>query len=154
MYETMGVSRRFEEAVAEIYLEGKKPVFNMANGPIPCEMHLSNGQEPCAVRVCAHLTAEDVVTATHRPHHHASAKGVDLRRMAGAGSCRLRPGPVRCRVRARVRARARARARDEAAPPTHLGGPYAGAVISWVTTPAAGRASLRADHLGASASVP
>jgi pyruvate dehydrogenase E1 component alpha subunit len=44
-------------------------------------MHLSNGQEPCAVGVCAHLTAEDIVTATHRPHHVAVAKGVDLDEM-------------------------------------------------------------------------
>lgn len=82
MYETMEVSRRFEEIVATIYLEGKTPAFNMTNGPIPGEMHLSNGQEPVAVGVCAHLKAEDVVTATHRPHHQAIAKGVDLNRMA------------------------------------------------------------------------
>ena len=81
MYEKMMVSRRFEEAIATVYLEGKSPVFNMANGPIPGEMHLSNGQEPCAVGVCIHLTAEDIVTATHRPHHQAIAKGVDLKRM-------------------------------------------------------------------------
>ena len=82
MYQTMFLSRRFEEAVEKIYLEGKTPAFNMANGPIPGEMHLSNGQEPVAVGVCAHLNAEDEVTATHRPHHQAIAKGVDLKRMA------------------------------------------------------------------------
>ncbi len=82
MYENMVVSRFFEETIEQIYLEGKKPVFNMANGPIPGEMHLSNGQEPCAVGVCAHLTPEDTVTGTHRPHHIAIAKGVDLKRMA------------------------------------------------------------------------
>jgi pyruvate dehydrogenase E1 component alpha subunit len=32
--------------------------------------------------VCAHLTTDDAVTATHRPHHFAIAHGVDLRRMA------------------------------------------------------------------------
>ncbi len=82
MYETMVVSRRFEEIIEKIYLEGKTPAFNMASGPIPGEMHLSNGQEPVAVGVCAHLNADDVVTATHRPHHQAIAKGVDLNRMA------------------------------------------------------------------------
>lgn len=82
MYETMLVSRYFEETIEAIYLEGKKPVFNMAKGPIPGEMHLSNGQEPCAVGVCAHLTPSDIVTSTHRPHHVAIAKGVDLRKMA------------------------------------------------------------------------
>ena len=81
MYENMLVSRFFEETIEAIYLEGKKPVFNMAAGPIPGEMHLSNGQEPCAVGVCAHLAPIDVVTATHRPHHIAIAKGVRLREM-------------------------------------------------------------------------
>jgi len=78
MYRHMVLSRYLETRIESIYLEGKTPVFNMANGPIPGEMHLSNGQEPCAVGVCVHLTAEDVVTATHRPHHIALAKGVDL----------------------------------------------------------------------------
>ncbi|MBD2838838.1 thiamine pyrophosphate-dependent dehydrogenase E1 component subunit alpha [Pseudomonas sp. JM0905a] len=81
MLEQMLVSRYLEESIERIYMEGKTPVFNMANGPIPGEMHLSNGQEPCAVGVCAHLTAEDIVTATHRPHHIAVAKGVDLDEM-------------------------------------------------------------------------
>lgn len=82
MYRHMLISRRFEEAIERIYFEGKTPAFNMANGPIPGEMHLSNGQEPCAVGVCAHLDAGDIVTSTHRPHHVAIAKGVDLKRMA------------------------------------------------------------------------
>ncbi|GMG83154.1 pyruvate dehydrogenase (acetyl-transferring) E1 component subunit alpha [Paralimibaculum aggregatum] len=82
MYRMMVTSRRFEEAIAKIYFEGKTPVFNMAKGPIPGEMHLSDGQEPVAVGVCAHLEPHDVVTATHRPHHQAIAKGVDLDRMA------------------------------------------------------------------------
>ena len=82
MYEHMLVSRYFEETIEKIYLEGKTPAFNMANGPIPGEMHLSNGQEPCAVGVCAHLKAGDIATSTHRPHHVAIAKGVDLNRMA------------------------------------------------------------------------
>jgi len=82
MYEHMLVSRYFEESIQKAYLEGKTPAFNMANGPIPGEMHLSNGQEPCAVGVCAHLGQTDIVTATHRAHHVAIAKGVDLRRMA------------------------------------------------------------------------
>ena len=80
-FEQMLVSRYLEESIERIYMEGKTPVFNMANGPIPGEMHLSNGQEPCAVGVCAHLTAQDIVTATHRPHHIAVAKDVDLNEM-------------------------------------------------------------------------
>ncbi len=82
MYEYMMISRFFEEEMERIYMEGKTPVFNMAEGPIPGEMHLSNGQEPVAVGVCAHLRPDDVVTATHRPHHQAIAKGVDLKKMA------------------------------------------------------------------------
>jgi TPP-dependent pyruvate/acetoin dehydrogenase alpha subunit len=81
MYTNMVKSRRYEEAIKLAYLEGKQPLFNMAKGPIPGEMHLSSGQEPCAVGVCAHLRAEDAVTATHRPHHIAIAKGVDLNGM-------------------------------------------------------------------------
>lgn len=82
MYENMVKSRCFEDAIKPAYLEGKQPLFNMAKGPIPGEMHLSDGQEPCAVGVCAHLRPEDAVTATHRPHHIAIAKGVDLNAMA------------------------------------------------------------------------
>ncbi|MCL7938736.1 thiamine pyrophosphate-dependent dehydrogenase E1 component subunit alpha [Halomonas sp. ATCH28] len=81
MYRQMVTSRHLEERIEALYMEGKTPVFNMAKGPIPGEMHLSNGQEPCAVGVCAHLDAEDVVVATHRPHHIAVAKGVDLNAM-------------------------------------------------------------------------
>lgn len=81
MYETMITSRAYENAIKDAYLEGKQPLFDMAAGPIPGEMHLSSGQEPCAVGVCAHLTADDFVTSTHRPHHVAIAKGVDLNAM-------------------------------------------------------------------------
>ena len=82
MYCNMVTSRRFEETIAKFYFEGKTPVFNMANGPIPGEMPLSDGQEPVAVGVCAHLAPHDVGTATHRPHLQAIAKGVDLDKMA------------------------------------------------------------------------
>lgn len=82
MYATMVKSRHFENCIKPVYFEGKQPMFNMAKGPIPGEMHLSDGQEPCAVGVCAHLRPGDTVTATHRPHHVAIAKGVDLDAMA------------------------------------------------------------------------
>jgi pyruvate dehydrogenase E1 component alpha subunit len=82
MYRHMLISRYFEQEIEKAYLEGKTPAFNMASGPIPGEMHLSNGQEPCAVGVCAHLEPSDVVTSTHRPHQVAIAKGVDLKKMA------------------------------------------------------------------------
>jgi pyruvate dehydrogenase E1 component alpha subunit len=44
-------------------------------------MHLSNGQEPAAVGMIVHLTENDTATATHRPHHQAIAKGVNLNNM-------------------------------------------------------------------------
>ncbi len=81
MYANMVKSRHFEDLIKPAYFEGKSPVFNMAKGPIPGEMHLSDGQEPCAVGICAHLREDDVVTATHRPHHIAIAKGVDINAM-------------------------------------------------------------------------
>ena len=81
MYETMVKSRYFEDSMVKAYGEGKNPVFNIGAGPVPGEMHLSTGQEPAAVGICAHLKNEDTVTAPHRPHHHAIAKGVDLRKM-------------------------------------------------------------------------
>ncbi len=81
MYEKMLLNRRWEESIKDEYLEGKVPVFNMAAGPIPGEMHLSCGQEPCAVGVCVHLNQNDYVVGSHRPHHVAVAKGVDLNAM-------------------------------------------------------------------------
>lgn len=81
MYETMVKSRYYEDTMVETYSEGKKPVFNIGAGPVPGEMHLSSGQEPAAVGICVHLKKEDTVTAPHRPHHHAIAKGVDLKKM-------------------------------------------------------------------------
>jgi pyruvate dehydrogenase E1 component alpha subunit len=82
LYRTMVLIRTFEEAILREYHADKKPVFDIGAGAIPGEMHLAAGQEPVAAGVCAHLTADDAVTATHRPHHFAIAHGVDLRKMA------------------------------------------------------------------------
>ena len=81
LYETMVLSRTYEEAILREYHADKGPGFDIGKGLVPGEMHLSAGQEPVAAGVCAHLTAEDAVTATHRPHHFAIAHGVDLRKM-------------------------------------------------------------------------
>lgn len=88
MYEKMVEIRHYEETMAAVYLEGKLPpkiqkglAFDIGSGPVPGEMHLSAGQEPVAVGVCAHLEQEDTVVGTHRPHHFAIAKGVPLDRM-------------------------------------------------------------------------
>jgi len=89
MYETMWVIRNFEDTLALAYFEGKLPpkiqpklAFDLGAGPIPGEMHLAAGQEAAAVGACAHLKREDSVWGTHRAHHFAIAKGVDLDRMA------------------------------------------------------------------------
>ncbi len=82
MYSTMVKIRYFEERLREIYFEGKQPVFDIAAGPVPGEMHLAAGQEPVAVGVMPHLRPGDAITATHRPHHVAIAQGLDLKQMA------------------------------------------------------------------------
>jgi pyruvate dehydrogenase E1 component alpha subunit len=81
LFRTMVLIRTFEEAILREYHADKKPVFDIGAGLIPGEMHLAAGQEPAAAGVCARLTADDAVTATHRPHHFAIAHGVDLRKM-------------------------------------------------------------------------
>ena len=81
MYEVMEKARYYEDTIAVAYMEGKQPKFDIGAGPLPGEMHLAAGQEPCAAGVCVHLRADDTVTATHRPHHVAIAKGVDLNKM-------------------------------------------------------------------------
>ncbi|WP_246999691.1 thiamine pyrophosphate-dependent dehydrogenase E1 component subunit alpha [Halosolutus gelatinilyticus] len=81
MFEDMVTARYYEERLQEEYLEGKQPAFDISAGPIPGELHLAAGQEAAAVGVCQHLRDDDAVTAPHRPHHVAIAKGVDLNRM-------------------------------------------------------------------------
>lgn len=82
LYRTMVLIRTFETAILREYHADKRPVFDIGAGLIPGEMHLSAGHEPVAAGVCAHLTADDAITAPHRPHHFAIAHGVDLRAMA------------------------------------------------------------------------
>jgi pyruvate dehydrogenase E1 component alpha subunit len=81
MYEVMAKARYYEDTMAEVYMEGKRPKFDIGAGTVPGEMHLAAGQEPCAAGVCVHLETHDSVTAPHRPHHIAIAKGVDLKKM-------------------------------------------------------------------------
>ncbi len=78
---TMVLIRTYEEAIRAVYYADKKPAFDIGAGLVPGEMHLSAGQEPVAAGICAHLTREDALTATHRPHHLAIAHGVALRPM-------------------------------------------------------------------------
>lgn len=88
MYEKMIEIREYEETMVRVYMEGKLPphiqkglAFDIGSGPVPGEMHLSAGQEPVAVGVCAHLTDNDTVVGAHRSHHFAIAKGVPLKPM-------------------------------------------------------------------------
>ncbi len=81
LFETMVLCRTYEEAILREYHADKGPGFDIGKGLVPGEMHLSAGQEPVAAGICAHLTTDDAVTATHRPHHLAIAHGMDLRAM-------------------------------------------------------------------------
>lgn len=81
-YRTMVLSRAFDDKLIEIYGIGKTPIFMFSGGPLPGELHSSNGQEPVGAGVCAALSADDMITADHRPHHIAVARGVNLARMA------------------------------------------------------------------------
>jgi pyruvate dehydrogenase E1 component alpha subunit len=98
IYKKMCLIRNFEEEIAKKYYEGKVPQFNMASGIIRGEMHLSSGQEAIAVGVGENLREDDVVVSTHRPHHHAIAKGVDIKALAAeifgkaTGLCRGKGG--------------------------------------------------------------
>lgn len=80
-YEDMVTARYYEERLQEEYLVGKQPAFDISAGPIPGELHLAAGHEASGIGVCHHLRDDDTVTAPHRPHHVAIAKGVDLDRM-------------------------------------------------------------------------
>jgi pyruvate dehydrogenase E1 component alpha subunit len=82
LYRTMVLARTFEEAILREYHADKGPGFDIGKGLVPGEMHLAAGHEPVAAGVCAHLTRDDAVTATHRPHHFAIAHGMDLKPLA------------------------------------------------------------------------
>src|SRR5208337_5152174 len=66
LYRTMVLLREFEERVKLLFLEGT----------MPGTIHQYQGQEACAVGVCAALEPGDVITSTHRPHGHALARGL------------------------------------------------------------------------------
>lgn len=59
--------RRFEEAAEDASLHGR----------CPGGMHPAIGEEASAVGVARALHNDDIVTSTHRSHHHALAKGLD-----------------------------------------------------------------------------
>ena len=63
---TMLLIRRFEERAEQLTMRGK----------VPGGVHPAVGQEATAVGMAAALTRSDTVSASHRGHHHALAKGV------------------------------------------------------------------------------
>ncbi|MDD5708055.1 MAG: thiamine pyrophosphate-dependent enzyme, partial [Kiritimatiellae bacterium] len=71
LYRDMLRIRKFEERVKFLFLEGI----------MPGTIHQYQGEEACAVGVCAALRPDDVITSTHRPHGHALAKGVPMQAM-------------------------------------------------------------------------
>ena len=69
-------NRYFEASMTEVYMEGKRPKFDLAKGIFPGEYHVSAGQEPCAVGVIPHLRDDDWCGTGHRSHHVAIARGI------------------------------------------------------------------------------
>ncbi len=90
LYRRMLTIRRFEERCNYLFMQGK----------IPSTLHLYIGQEAVAVGVCAHLTAADYATSTHRPHGHSLAKGVTPRAIMAelyakrTGCCKAKGGSM------------------------------------------------------------
>jgi acetoin:2,6-dichlorophenolindophenol oxidoreductase subunit alpha len=69
LYARMSLVREFESRVNALFLQGR----------IPGTIHLSHGQEACAVGGTASLRPTDPITITHRGHGQALAKGSSAR---------------------------------------------------------------------------
>lgn len=67
LFRMMLLIRRFEERVAQLFMDGK----------IPGMLHLYIGEEAVGVGVISSLKREDLITSTHRGHGHFLAKGGD-----------------------------------------------------------------------------
>lgn len=64
MFRQMLLCRLFEDRVYNLFLQGK----------MPGTIHQAQGQEACAVGVCAALRAGDMITSTHRPPSPAACR--------------------------------------------------------------------------------
>jgi TPP-dependent pyruvate/acetoin dehydrogenase alpha subunit len=90
LFARMALIREFETRVNRLFLQGR----------IPGTIHLSLGQEACAVGATAALRRDDWITITHRGHGQALAKGVSPRAMMAelfareTGCCRGRGGSL------------------------------------------------------------
>src|SRR3989442_54304 len=69
LYRQMCLSRRFEEAAAKAYSQGKVSGF----------LHLYNGQEAVAVGAISAAEPTDYIVATYREHAHYLARTGDAR---------------------------------------------------------------------------
>ncbi len=73
MLARMVLIRAFEERMAREF----------AAGAVPAEaLHLSIGQEACAVGACFALSGEDYMASTHRGHGHLLARGASVDQLA------------------------------------------------------------------------
>ena len=90
LYYEMARIRMIEEQISAVYKDQE----------IRCPVHLSIGQEACAVGVCQALEKEDQVLSGHRNHAHYLAKGGDLKSMISelygkeTGCCRGKGGSM------------------------------------------------------------
>ena len=71
LHRAMLTIRLFEQRVSREFRTGQIPGF----------VHSYIGEEAVAAGVCAHLSARDYATSTHRGHGHCIAKGGDVRLM-------------------------------------------------------------------------
>jgi pyruvate dehydrogenase E1 component alpha subunit len=71
LYKKILFIRLIEEEIANEY-----KLNNMR-----CPVHLSIGQESCAVGVCQNLSKKDIVFSNHRSHAHYIAKGGNVQKM-------------------------------------------------------------------------
>ncbi len=71
LYKEMYLIRSVEEKISREYSKGK----------MRCPVHLSIGQEACAVGVSQNLNKSDVVYSNHRCHAHYIAKGGNINKM-------------------------------------------------------------------------
>mgnify|MGYP003693894611 CR=1 FL=1 len=71
LYSTMVKIRRFDEKVAELFLQG------IVKGTA----HSYVGQEAVAAGACANLREDDFIVSNHRGHGHTIAKGARMDRM-------------------------------------------------------------------------
>jgi pyruvate dehydrogenase E1 component alpha subunit len=90
MYRKMCLIREFEENIKYLYQR------SLATGA----MHLSVGEEACAVGTCSVLRPDDKILTSHRGHGHTIAKGANIPRMIAElmarqdGFCKGRGGSM------------------------------------------------------------